>query len=75
MEPDATRSDSDSLEMESIPLSRMDQQLDVRAPEDDWTGMTSRAARRKLQNRLNQRAWRKPHSVALLNKFEFPELY
>lgn len=31
----------------------------INAPEDDWTGLSSAADRRKLQNRLNQRAYRK----------------
>ncbi|KAF3019995.1 hypothetical protein E8E15_006818 [Penicillium rubens] len=30
----------------------------IRKPEDDWTGTTDRAERRKLQNRLNQRTYR-----------------
>lgn len=36
----------------------MRQQLDVRVEEDDWTGVTNPTDRRKLQNRLNQRARR-----------------
>lgn len=39
-----------------ITLGTMLQQLEVRAPTDDWTGVSDTAARRKLQNRLNQRA-------------------
>lgn len=27
-------------------------------PEDDWTGVSDRIHRRRLQNRLNQRAYR-----------------
>lgn len=38
-------------------LAAMPQQLQVRCPRDDWTGVTSTAKRRKLQNRLNQRAY------------------
>jgi len=43
----------------AILLARMPQQTEVRVQEDDWTGKTDAAARRKLQNRLNQRIWRK----------------
>ncbi|KAH8889168.1 hypothetical protein GQ53DRAFT_723354 [Thozetella sp. PMI_491] len=41
-----------------ISLVPMTQQLEVRNSFDDWTGVTSSAERRKLQNRLNQRAHR-----------------
>jgi hypothetical protein len=30
--------------------------LEARGREDDWTGCSNQAVRRKLQNRLNQRA-------------------
>lgn len=43
---------------EAIPLAQMPQQVGVRKPEDDWTGVISQNERRKLQNRLNQRAYR-----------------
>ena len=36
----------------------MRQQAGNWAPEDDWTGVTDQKERRKLQNRLNQRAYR-----------------
>ncbi|VUC25122.1 unnamed protein product [Clonostachys rosea] len=32
---------------------------ELRASTDDWTGTSSTAERKKLQNRLNQRAWRR----------------
>ncbi|KAJ4321160.1 hypothetical protein N0V84_005512 [Fusarium piperis] len=40
-------------------LGRMPQLLELRGPEDDWTGVTEAADRRKRQNRLNQRAYRR----------------
>jgi hypothetical protein len=40
-------------------LNQMPQQEEVRGREDDWTGLTDAAARRKLQNRLNQRIYRR----------------
>ncbi|KAH8588437.1 hypothetical protein B0O99DRAFT_639215 [Bisporella sp. PMI_857] len=40
-------------------LERMPQQAEVRVTEDDWTGRTDAAERRKRQNRLHQRLYRK----------------
>ncbi|KAH7384979.1 hypothetical protein BKA64DRAFT_697091 [Cadophora sp. MPI-SDFR-AT-0126] len=49
--------------MSSIPgkieLQRMTQRSEIKDQDEDWTGKTSTALRRKLQNRLNQRASRK----------------
>ncbi|CAI7669428.1 unnamed protein product [Penicillium manginii] len=42
-----------------IPLRRMPQQASVREARDDWTGVINREERRKLQNRLNQRRFRR----------------
>ncbi|KIW01731.1 uncharacterized protein PV09_06908 [Verruconis gallopava] len=39
-----------------------DQQAEIRSFEEDWTGITSPQQRRKLQNRLNQRIWRRRHA-------------
>jgi hypothetical protein len=39
----------------------MPQRLEIRDGKEDWTGKTSPALRRKLQNRLNQRAARTHH--------------
>ncbi|KAG0644915.1 Radicicol biosynthesis cluster regulator [Hyphodiscus hymeniophilus] len=41
----------------------MPQQNGVRGPEDDWAGLNDPKERRKLQNRLNQRLWRKRQRV------------
>ncbi|KAK7900217.1 hypothetical protein LTR67_003963 [Exophiala xenobiotica] len=45
--------------MSLIPLQQMVQVANVHASDEDWTGLTSPAERRKLQNRLNKRASRK----------------
>src|SRR5690349_13680857 len=39
-----------------IPIQPMAQQLLVQNAKEDWTGVTSTAERRKLQNRLNKRS-------------------
>ncbi|KAF7179578.1 hypothetical protein CNMCM7691_008626 [Aspergillus felis] len=44
----------------------MPQQAGVCAPQDDWTGVTDRKERRKLQNRLNQRLYRLRKRVILI---------
>lgn len=44
---------------QAVSVVQMGQQREVRRPGDDWTGVTSTAERRKLQNRFNQRAWSK----------------
>ncbi|EMR82897.1 hypothetical protein BcDW1_8446 [Botrytis cinerea BcDW1] len=41
----------------SVLLGRMPQQAEVRLAEDDWTGSTNAAERRKRQNRLHQRLY------------------
>ncbi len=41
-----------------IEVQRMNQTVEVKGQDEDWTGKTSTALRRKLQNRLNQRASR-----------------
>jgi hypothetical protein len=43
------------LVVEFLPMSQI---LEIRDGNEDWTGKTSSALRRKLQNRLNQRAAR-----------------
>lgn len=40
-----------------IMLSDMIQRREIRTVAEDWTGTTDSARRRKLQNRLNQRAY------------------
>ncbi|KFY82731.1 hypothetical protein V500_10361 [Pseudogymnoascus sp. VKM F-4518 (FW-2643)] len=42
----------------SILLELMPQQHGIRHPEDDWTGLSNPVERRKLQNRIHQRAYR-----------------
>lgn len=56
----ATQDNGDGdVMLATIPLQKMIQQIEVRAPDDDWTGITDSAERRKLQNRLHQRLWSK----------------
>ncbi|KAB8228660.1 uncharacterized protein BDW43DRAFT_303744 [Aspergillus alliaceus] len=40
-----------------IPVAQMPQQVGVRVSQDDWTRIIDRSARRKLQNRINQRLY------------------
>jgi hypothetical protein len=54
--PNGTESDESGT---PIRLEQMAQQREVREPDDDWTGLKDPKARRKLQNRLNARIWRK----------------
>ncbi|KAH6876520.1 hypothetical protein B0T10DRAFT_497666 [Thelonectria olida] len=42
-----------------ITLSPMPQRAEAQDSSEDWTGVTSTAHRKRLQNRLNQRAYRK----------------
>ncbi|KAF6840992.1 hypothetical protein CMUS01_03712 [Colletotrichum musicola] len=43
----------------AIPVLANPRLVELRDPSEDWTGVTSTAERRKLQNRLNQRARRR----------------
>ncbi|KAI8964702.1 hypothetical protein F5Y11DRAFT_67850 [Daldinia sp. FL1419] len=43
----------------AFPVSSMAQMREARVEDDNWTGLTSAAERRKRQNRLHQRAWRR----------------
>jgi hypothetical protein len=42
-----------------LSLRQMPQRQLLRAPEDDWTGVIDQQKRRRLQNRLNQRKYRR----------------
>ncbi|KFZ19697.1 hypothetical protein V501_00559 [Pseudogymnoascus sp. VKM F-4519 (FW-2642)] len=46
-----------------IPLGLLVPQREMRGAEDDWSGVTSSADRRRVQNRLNQRVWRMRHKL------------
>jgi hypothetical protein len=59
----SSRSSEESSLSPPILLGRMLQQAEVRDAKDDWTGRTNAAERRKLQNRLNQRIYRKCYFV------------
>ncbi|KAH6988216.1 hypothetical protein BKA56DRAFT_653854 [Ilyonectria sp. MPI-CAGE-AT-0026] len=48
-----------TFELPIAELDLMPQQLEVIDPADDWTGVTSARERRRRQNRLNQRTYRK----------------
>jgi hypothetical protein len=58
--------ESTKRSMVKIEVVPMPQRIEVKDIKEDWTGKSSTALRRKLQNRLNKRASRKPplpHSV------------
>lgn len=59
MEYNTRRPDEGGELVGSVLLRRMPQQAEVRFAEDDWTGSTDAAERRKRQNRLHQRLYRK----------------
>ena len=46
-------------EPSQVQLYRMSQLADATSLDDDWTGLNDADARRKRQNRLNVRAYRK----------------
>ncbi|KAB8216496.1 hypothetical protein BDV33DRAFT_233517 [Aspergillus novoparasiticus] len=48
-----------------IPVALMPEQVGVRRPQDDWTGIIDRTERRKLQNRINQRSYPLPSTAIL----------
>lgn len=54
-----------------IELVSMSQRDNVRMPEDDWTGITSPAERRKLQNRLSQRRYSRCPTCSLIGQTIF----
>ncbi|OLN96276.1 hypothetical protein CCHL11_04461 [Colletotrichum chlorophyti] len=47
----------------TIPVQTNPRLAEMRDPSEDWTGVTSTAERRKLQNRLNQRARRRRNQL------------
>ncbi|GKZ79696.1 diacylglycerol O-acyltransferase 2 [Aspergillus niger] len=51
----------------TVTLRPMPQLEHLWTPEDDWTGVSDRTHRRRLQNRLNQRAYRRKHKAATGN--------
>jgi hypothetical protein len=52
--------------MVKIEVVPMPQRIEAKDIKEDWTGKSSTALRRKLQNRLNKRASRKPLSLHLV---------
>ncbi|GAD99901.1 hypothetical protein SS1G_12936 [Paecilomyces variotii No. 5] len=54
--------------MSELPIRPLASVAHIRQPEEDWTGRSSAAQRRKLQNRLNQRARRERKVIEDLQK-------
>ncbi|PWY78888.1 hypothetical protein BO83DRAFT_406543 [Aspergillus eucalypticola CBS 122712] len=59
MDPIASTSSTSNI----VTLRSMPQLEHLWTPEDDWTGVSDRTHRRRLQNRLNQRAYRQKHKA------------
>ncbi|OLN86650.1 hypothetical protein CCHL11_03732 [Colletotrichum chlorophyti] len=53
-----------------IEVEKLPQQTEVIEPSEDWTGVASSKERRKLQNRLNQRAHRRRGREELLRQLQ-----
>ncbi|RKL01607.1 hypothetical protein BFJ68_g12256 [Fusarium oxysporum] len=51
----------------AVAVELMPQQLEAKALHEDWTGVTSTVERRKRQNRLHQRAFRKRRRAGLVS--------
>lgn len=69
---DATSSDTSPAGSQAVELQRTHLQMLIRRPNEDWTGITDRVARKKLQNRLNQRAQRKSLIPMTCDRCEAP---
>ena len=52
------RNETAYIIMPGIEILLMSQRMEIRDGKEDWTGKSSIAEKRKLQNRLNQRAYR-----------------
>ncbi|CAH0002472.1 unnamed protein product [Clonostachys byssicola] len=55
-------------ERQDVPMVRLEvmaQQTGLLKPEEDWTGVTDPKMRRRLQNRINYRAWKRRQNMRL----------
>lgn len=59
---------ADPASSSMVVVETMPQLLNAHNPTEDWTGVTSAAVRRKLQNRLNQRAHRQCSTTVLYDR-------